>query len=252
MVRTAASIALFACCGLAQAQSSERASSGQWGIGIAAAVNDTAYRDYSKDVLPFPSVSYEGRRMYVRGATIGFRVLGNRASELSLTVAPLGMRFRSEDSDDPQLRQLDNRKLSALAGVAWRYAQPWGVVQASFQKEVTGHGGGTLAEGSYAYPIRRGALTLTPRVGVTRTSGALNDYYYGVSRAEAARSGLDRYTAKGGNSPWLEMSAMQRLGRHWVVGGGMRYTRLADEITDSPMTDKDNTKSFFVSATYLL
>ncbi|MGY3041135.1 outer membrane protein [Rhodanobacter sp. TND4EL1] len=223
-----------------------------WGIGMAAAVNGLPYRNYKTDVIPLPALSYEGKRIYLRAATVGFRVLGSRTSGLSLTLAPLGMRFRARDSDDARLRRLDDRDLSALAGVAWRYTQDWGVVQASFQKEITGHGGGTISEASYAFPLYKSDLILTPRVGITRTSGALNNYYFGVNAVDSLRSGLARYDARGGNTPWLEMTAVQRLGRHWVVAGGMRYSRLSDEVSNSPMTDKSSAKSFFVSTTYFL
>lgn len=245
-------ILLFAVIAPVAAQDRAEESRTHWGIGIAAAVSDLPYRDYKTDVIPFPALSYEGRRIYVRAATLGFRVLGTRASGLSLTVAPLGMRFRASDSDDPRLRRLTDRDLSAMAGVAWRYSRDWGVLQASFQKEFSGHGGGKMSEASYAFPLHHSDLILTPRVGITRTSAALNNYYFGVGASDSSRSGLAHYDAKGGNTTWLEMTAVKKLGHHWVVAGGMRYSRLSDEVSHSPMTDKDSAKSFFVSTTYFL
>ncbi len=39
-------------------------------------------------------------------------------------------------------------------------------------------------------------------------------------------------------NPYLELSANYRFLGDWSVYGVARYTRLSDEITDSPMVDK--------------
>lgn len=234
----------------AQAQSAQDGR-GHWTLGIGATWSPSPYRSYDNKAWPLPLVNYEGKSFYFRGASLGYRLYSAPSDEISLMVSPLANRFRHDDSHDARLRRLSDRDISGLGGVAWKHTADWGVVQASAQKEFTGHGGGTSVDASYAYPIRKGALTLTPTVGVTRASGALNDYYYGVSGREAARSGLPGYRAGAGTAPWLGMAAMYRLSPKWITAAGFRYTVLPDEVKHSPMVGEDHTQSFFLSLSHV-
>lgn len=58
----------------------------------------------------------------------------------------------------------------------------------------------------------------------------------GTSRAAAACA--RSYDPDSSWNPYLELSANYRFLGDWSVYGVARYTRLSDEITDSPMVDK--------------
>ncbi len=53
------------------------------------------------------------------------------------------------------------------------------------------------------------------------------------------KSGLRDYDPNDGWNPYLELSANYRFLGDWSVYGTARYTRLSDEVTDSPMVDKN-------------
>lgn len=91
---------------------------------------------------------------------------------------------------------------------------------------------------SRLYRYTNGNLTLTPGIGVEWNSDNQNEYYYGVSRHESRRSGMRSYDPDSSWNPYLELSANYRFLGDWSVYGVARYTRLSDEITDSPMVDK--------------
>jgi len=243
-------IAGFSCSAAASAQSSDERSPG-WSLGIGAAWAPSPYRSYENKALPLPLVNYEGKSFYFRGASAGYKLFSTKTDEISLLVSPFANRFRHQDTDNAQLKQLSNRDISGLAGVAWRHKAEWGVVSASAQKEFTGHGGGTLLDAGYSYPLKKGAVTFIPTVGISRSNGALNDYYYGVSGREALRSGLPAYHADGGTAPYVNLMANYRLSPSWVTSAGTRYTILPDAVKDSPMVNADHTRSFFVSLSHV-
>jgi outer membrane protein len=251
--RSASLLALLAGMGLSgavAAQSADGHPSG-WSLGVGAAWAPSPYRSYDNKALPLPLVSYEGKSFYFRGASAGYKLLSTRNDELSILVSPFTNRFRHQDTDDARLRQLSNRDISGMAGVAWKHTAEWGVISTSAQKEFTGHGGGTLLDAGYSYPLPKGALTLVPTVGVSRSNSALNDYYYGVSGREALRSGLSAYHAGGGTAPYVNLMAIYHLSPSWVTSGGMRYTMLPDAVKDSPMVNAEHTRSFFVSLSHV-
>lgn len=237
-------------CAPASAQSAP-ANQPRWNIGISAVWSPSPYRDYNNKAWPLPLVNYEGRSFYFRGAGIGYRLFDARADEFSILVSPLGNRFRHDDSDDPQLRRLSDRDVSGMVGLAWRHRADWGIVQARVQKEFTGHGGGSSVDLNYSFPVVKGRLSLLPVVGVTYNNGALNDYYYGIRAGEALRSGLPRYRAGSGSSPYVGVVAAYQLSHSWLASAGARYTSLPTAITDSPMVATDHTASYFAALSYV-
>ncbi len=94
------------------------------------------------------------------------------------------------------------------------------------------------------YRYTNGGLTVTPGIGVQWNSENQNEYYYGVSRKESARSGLRGYNPNDSWSP-TELSASYNFLGDWSVYGTARYTRLSDEVTDSPMVDKSDWPDFY-------
>ncbi len=79
---------------------------------------------------------------------------------------------------------------------------------------------------------------MTPGIGPEWNSDNQNEYYYGVSQHESNRSGMRSYDPDSSWNPYLELSANYRFLGDWSVYGAARYTRLSNEITDSPMVDK--------------
>jgi outer membrane protein len=245
-----AALICAALCSSARAQSTPQQSPA-WTLGIGAIWSPSPYRSYSNKAWPLPLVNYEGKSFYVRGAILGYRLYKTNSDEFSIIASPLGNRFVHDDTDDPRLRRLSDRDISGMAGVAWRHHADWGVLQASTQKEFTGHGGGGAFDVSYSYPVIQGKLTLLPTSGVTYSTSALNDYYYGIGANESLRSGLPVYHAGGGLSPYIGMVATYKLSHSWVTTAGLRYALLPNAVKDSPMVDTNHTISYFVSLSYI-
>ncbi|MGC1547461.1 MAG: MipA/OmpV family protein [Rhodanobacter sp.] len=237
-------------CVPAKAQSSNEPSP-TWTLGIGAVWSPSPYRNYDNKAWPLPMVNYEGKSFYVRGAMLGYRLFKTNSDEFSIIASPLANRFVHDDTSDPLLRRLSDRDISGLAGVAWKHRAGWGVIQASAQKEFTGHGGGSVFDANYSYPVVEGSLTLIPTAGVAYNTSGVNNYYYGISGSDAMRSGLPFYHAGAGASPYFGIVAAYKLSRSWLASGGIRYTVLPDAIKDSPMVEAGHTQSYFVSLSYI-
>ena len=193
---------------------------------------------------------YEGKSFYVRGASVGYRLYNSDEDEFSIVASPLWQRFLHEDTHDPRLRLLPDRDISGSAGLAWRHHADWGTLRASAQKEFTGHGGGSLFDVGYSYPLTQGRLRITPELGAVYATSALNDYYYGVSPAEAASSGLPSYRSEGGTSPYFGIAAGYQVSRSWLASAGLRYSVLPKAIKDSPMVNASHTQNYFFALSY--
>ena len=192
---------------------------GKFSLGAGVGVVEHPYKDYDTDVYPVPVINYEGDNFWFRGLGGGYYLWNDATDKLSITAYWSPLYFKAKDSGDHQMRHLDDRK-SIVWDMAWLYR------------------------------YTNGGLTVTPGIGVQWNSENQNEYYYGVSRKESARSGLRGYNPNDSWSPYLELSASYNFLGDWSVYGTARYTRLSDEVTDSPMVDKSWTGLISTGITY--
>ena len=80
-------------------------------------------------------------------------------------------------------------------------------------------------------------------------SGQLANYYYGVRGSEAT---VARPAYKADSSLLLQagVSADYPLNAHWSINARAVLTRLADEISDSPIVEDDYIVSGFIGVGY--
>jgi len=97
-----------------------------------------------------------------------------------------------------------------------------------------------MADASYSYPIRFANMSLIPTAGVQWTDVNYNGYYYGVSRSEARASGLSNYSPESALSPYAELTLRVGLTESWSAFVSGKSQFLGQEITDSPMVERNN------------
>jgi MipA family protein len=104
------------------------------------------------------------------------------------------------------------------------------------------------AEFSYAVtPQLR--LSLTP--SVTWADTEYTKTYFGVSPAQASRSGFKAYSAKGGlKSGGAELSVNYALTKNWMVVVSASARQLLGDAADSPVVEKKTQKSFAAGFLY--
>ena len=219
-------------------------------LGAGVGVIQHPYKQYGNDVVPVPVLTYESENFWFRGLGGGYYLWNDGTDQLSLTAYWLPMYFKPSDSDSHRLRRLDSRHSTMMAGVSWFHHTQYGSLRTTLSGDTLDKSNGLMWDLGWIYRYTNGNLTLTPGIGVEWNSDNMNDYYYGVSHKESRKSGLRDYKADGGWNPYLELSANYRFLGNWSVYGTARYTRLSDEITDSPMVDKSWTGLLSTGVTY--
>ena len=222
----------------------------RFSLGAGVGVLESPYKDYDREVRPVPVITYESDNFWFRGLGGGYYLWNDESDKLSIMAYYSPFEFQPKDSGDWQLRQLDKRKATMMAGLSYIHNTPYGFLRTSLAGDTLDKSNGISWDLAWLYRYTNGGLTLTPGIGVEWSSENLNDYYYGVSRQESRRSGLDRYEADSDWSPYLELSASYKLTDDWSVYGLGRYTHLASEIKDSPMVDKSWAGAFSAGVTY--
>ena len=219
-------------------------------LGAGVGIVEHPYKQYDHDVYPVPVINYEGDNFWFRGLGGGYYLWNDATDQLSLTAYWSPLYFKPGDSDNSQLRKLDKRKSTVMAGVSWMHHTQYGSLRTMLSGDTLDNSNGIVWDTAWVYRYTNGGLTLTPGIGVQWNSENQNQYYYGVSHHESAKSGLRSYDPNSSWNPYLELSANYRFAGSWSVYGTARYTRLSDEITDSPMIDKSWTGLLSTGVTY--
>lgn len=207
-------------------------------LGAGVGVVETPYKQYDKKVYPVPVITWESDSFWFRGLGGGYYLWNDDADQLSVMAYYSPWHFKPGDSDNSQLRQLDKRKSTLMAGLSYVHNTQYGFLRTSLAGDTLDNSNGIVWDLAWLYRYNAGALTVTPGIGVEWNSENQNEYYYGVSGSESRRSGLDSYDPNDSWNPYLELTVSYRLTDNLSVYGTGRYTHLSDEIKDSPMVDK--------------
>jgi outer membrane protein len=226
------------------------AMAGTWSLGASALVSPDPYRGKNDRVYPVPIVSYESDNFYFRTLAAGYYLWKDDSNRLSIDAYYLPLHFTPGDSDDYQMKQLDKRRSTMMAGMSYSHIEDWGTLRAMFSGDVLDNSGGFIGDLAYLYRYNVDSWTLTPGVGVSWNSGDQNSYYYGVSREESARSGLAQYNPSDSWAPYVELTANYNINPNWNAFFTGRYIRLASEVKNSPMVDASYTGILWTGVTY--
>lgn len=192
--------------------------------------------DTDNDVMVLPSLFYDNNRVYARGAQLGAYLINDGKNELSVYAQPMGTHFDPEDANG-SLQGLDERDISAGAGVSYLRRTPIGGFRGQITTDVLGKNDGTTGRLTYLAKYDTDRLTVYPSVGLEWRNQDYNDYYYGVDSDESARSGTASYSPDSSIHPYVSVSANYEFNDKWSGFASQSLDYLSDEAYDSPMVD---------------
>lgn len=224
--------------GLALAGEVEQRAPFELGMGVG--IGNSEYKHTDAAIIPLPVISYEAENYYFRGLKGGLNLYKDSMHEFSVTASYLPQFFRAKESNKWYMRRLDSRYSTAHAGFNYRLStEEYGMANISATGDFLGISDGILVKGTYGYPFTVGQVTFVPSAGAEWANSKHNDYYYGVSSKESRKSGLKKYKAQDGVSPFIGLDAKWRLENQWSIFVHGQATFLSDEVKDSPMVGED-------------
>jgi MipA family protein len=215
-----------------------------WGIGVGVAIRDTLYTGEDNRIQPFPLITYEGERFYLKGISAGYQFVDNDTFVLSGFVAARLEGIDAKDFGRASLAArginrdlLEDRDIGADIGVsALLKTDAAGEFELDVRGDATGTSDGYQASLDYRYPIQAGRVRLIPGIGVTALSDKVANYYYGTQPKEVARGVID-YRPGSAVVVRTHFTAILPTGPRWVLLGSIGADAYPNEITDSPLID---------------
>ena len=205
-------------------------------LGANIIITKSAYDVDGSEVRVLPGAFYDNNKFYVRGAQAGAYLINDGTNQLSASVQLAGNVFDPEDANGA-LSGLDERKASAAAGLTYQRRTPIGGFRAQIATDVLGRNDGNFGRLTYLSRISKDKLTVFPSVGIEWNDEDFNDYYYGVSNEESARTGVAAYSPSQSFSPYVSVSANYDINDKWAGFASQTLNYLSNEQHDSPMVD---------------
>ena len=219
----------------------------KYGVGAGILVEDEGYKDIGRETNPFPVLYVETDRFRLLGPQATYRVFGDKKSNIALRA---DYRMEGyEEEDGPVFVGMEERKGALAIGLSGQLDTGYGELLFSLTKQTSASDGayGTL---QMAWPLQRGAFTVTPRVGLEYYSEKFADYYFGV-RANESTAQRPAYKVGSAVNPDFGVDVVWSISPKHQVLGSLKYRRYDQEIQDSPLVDSSGSPRMNFAYIYL-
>ncbi len=125
----------------------------------------------------------------------------------------------------------------------------WGYLQAGAFQDVSRTHKGSEVYAEYSYLFRRQRWFYEPSFGFSWKSRKLNNYYWGVTPAEASEA-FPAYEAGSGTNYFARFKLSYQLTRKWSTTFVVEYERLNHEAAQSPLVDEKSVYGAFAGFKY--
>ena len=211
--------------------------SGQWALGIGAVVLDKPYRDFDREVLPLPLISYESKWISATVPTFDVKLYSTDSLSFRLRARWSGEGYEAKDS--PAFTGMGERKSSLWAGGAVTLKTDLANLSGEVLADAMGNSKGTRAKLQIDRRFAAGQFGFTPRLAAEWVDDKYVDYYYGVQRSEA-QAGRAFYEGKATTNLQFGLRMDYSPSRHHTVFVDVGATRFGSSVKDSPLVDKTN------------
>lgn len=212
---------------------------GDLGLALYRTPPVTRTADRSTLALPYVYAGYGA--WYGRVDTFGYKALPTGQGHLELAARVSTEGYRPSDAT------LDKRATPRPVGLgSFQETSIGAFFLYAFRDTVSG---GTLIDLSYAAELGLGPVQVYPQAGVERRSARYAQHLYGISAAEALRSGLARHEAGHSVTPNVAIAVDYPLGQELKFTGQIRRRWLDRSMTDSPLVNTKTQTSGFLALT---
>ena len=239
MLTSLATVTLLTTAGMANAalfNNLPREKDAELSAGVTVLYANTAYDTDENEIRVLPGLFYDNNKIYARGAQAGAYLINDGTNQLAATIQLAGNSFDPDDANGA-LSGLDERKLSADAGLSYQRRTAIGGLRAQYTTDVLDRSGGNSGRLSYIGRVSKNKLTVYPSIGFEYHDTDYNNYYYGVSSEESARTGIVAYESNSSLNPYVNVSANYDFSNKWAGFFNQSLSYLPNEQYDSPMVD---------------
>ncbi|MEM9284349.1 MAG: MipA/OmpV family protein [Pseudomonadota bacterium] len=221
-------------------------------VGGSLAINVEPYRGLDEEVqiIPVPFFIFNKGNLTVAGPNISYRFY--KPTKTTTVSFESRYRFQGYDASDSDfLAGMDDRDGTFEVGGRLVHRMGRLRIQLQAMSDVSGTHDGFEAEARATLEVSNGRMiSLRPLGGVRFQSANFVDYYFGVENDEVTP---ERRFYDGDRTlvPFVGANARVRLTRRIQLNGSATMNLLPDDITNSPIVEKDRRIGAFMGISYL-
>jgi MipA family protein len=215
--------------------------------GPGAWVTIQPYKGIHTTAYPIPMVVVVKAPFYFFIDTAGCRLFSDSNMTFDLIGKIRTDGYDADDSDD--LDGMHDRHMSFDVGGEFGISNNWGSLNARILTDALGQHDGQEFRVTYAKPFKFEKTKIKPSFGFALLSSNLADYYYGVRDSEE-RPDRPAYNPGSSVNWFVGLQADHQLTDNWTLFTSITYYWLDNNISDSPIVDRDYTISILGGAMY--
>jgi len=222
-----------------------------YALGLSLSTGQNIYKGSENSSYLYPYLtSFQTNALTDTWVVVGEGDLGLRyVNRTGWTFGAVGRIQTTGLEENDELADIEDRKWSLEIAPAIGY-RAWPVhINFKTYFEVLDRHEGTISQLEFSYPRSWNRGFLVPAIELIYQSSDYGDYYYSVSDTEAA-PGRPAYEAGSASNIALKIQYGYAFSHRWLISGRVRLEYLDDEITDSPIIDRDKVWSASVGLAY--
>lgn len=206
-----------------------------YGLGIGVLPATSGSNELRTMVLPVIQASFADR-FYINALRAGVWLVDSDDRRLRIGLAA-DARFGWDADDSTRTKGMHDRDFSVDIGPALRWQTDYGILNAQWGFDTGAASKGHSVQLQFVRALIRGpALRLNGLVGLTWNDSRMNNYYFGVTPAEAA-PGRPSYRAGAGTQWQAGVNGAWPVGQRGSVLFGLMATRLGNAQAESPIVE---------------
>ena len=217
-------------------------------LGLLTGGETTIYKGVDEEISAFPLISARYGMFFFQGLQGGVSFFEDKDYNLDLFVTYSGQGYDASDSS--VFYGMEDRDGAVEAGFSTSYRIGFGEIDFGFAHDVSGIYEGFHTQLNCNIPLMRGErFMLRSSFGVEWLSEDMVAYYYGVKSSEATS---DRSAYSPGSTINANVSLMSivSLSENWALRMRVEYELLGEEISESPLVEKDYRASAGIGVIY--
>ncbi|MDO6677224.1 MULTISPECIES: MipA/OmpV family protein [unclassified Shewanella] len=256
---------------------------GQWDVSLALGWGNktnpvSTYKDIPIYVIP--SVAYYGESWFFDNFNFGYTLVEQESFTLNLASSysderaffyrwdpsniflpqassfdetvelPAADLTESRGISQPEvLNELETRHFTVYGGVEFFWYGKLGILRLTAAHDLLNVHNGQEASASWSYSLALDKFRFDLSLEADWKSSQVIAYYYGIRSTENLYWNTQYQPGSGWNKA-IELTTRYSLSQRWDLLLAARYTRLADEIIDSPIINENYSRSYFIGAAY--
>jgi outer membrane scaffolding protein for murein synthesis (MipA/OmpV family) len=222
----------------------------RFGLGGTTSIAQRPFIGVDDQSTSLPYIKYRYQDFYIEGINIGYNLQKSERSSIELLATPRFYEVKQSFADNGELNGIEETKPTYLAGASGQYSLgPVTLTMQLLADVIESDGYEFILSASKTFKPSAD-VTLAPSMGVTYQDSELVDHFYGVQANEIA-VGRPLYEADASLNPHLSVTAIWQASKHIQLLGQVKYEKLGDGITDSPIVDEDSIFTSVIGAVYL-